>query len=56
MTRGYRRALTALSLLIASSMTLLNSSLALAAPALDVLGKDFVFPEPQPGLPARLSD
>lgn len=56
MTRGYRRALTALSLLIPSSMTLLNSSLALAAPALDVLGKDFVFPQPQPGLPARLSD
>jgi pimeloyl-ACP methyl ester carboxylesterase len=27
-----------------------------AAPALKVLGKDFVFPLPQPGLPARLSD
>ena len=32
------------------------ANLALAAPALSVLGQDFVFPQPQPGLPARLSD
>ena len=32
------------------------ASLTPAAPALTVLGPDFVFPQPQPGLPARLSD
>ncbi|ASI22752.1 TPA: alpha/beta hydrolase [Aeromonas salmonicida] len=49
MKTGCRTALTALSLLI-------SSGLALAAPAIEVLGKDFVFPNRLEGLPARLSD
>ncbi|WP_211364126.1 alpha/beta fold hydrolase [Propionivibrio limicola] len=46
---GIRTALYALSLIV-------SSSLALAAPAIDVLGRDFTFPNTLAGLPARLSD
>ena len=46
---GIRTALLALTLTISSSS-------ALAAPAMQVLGKDFVFPNTLEGLPARLSD
>lgn len=45
----YRTALCALTLLI-------SSGIALAAPALQVLGRDFAFPNKLEGLPARLSD
>ena len=48
MTAGPRATLGALTLLI--------SCLTLAAPALDVLGKDYVFPNKLDGLPTRLSD
>ena len=44
-----RSALFAVSLLVAHG-------LADAAPAMDVLGKDYTFPHPLAGLPARLSD
>lgn len=44
-----RSALFALSLLVVHG-------LADAAPAMDVLGKDYTFPHPLAGLPARLSD
>jgi hypothetical protein len=35
---------------------LLSTTIAFAAPAIDVLGKDFQFPNVVEGLPARLSD
>ena len=46
---GIRTALLALTLTISSSS-------ALAAPAMQVLGKDFAFPNKLDGLPAKLSD
>lgn len=49
MKTAIRTALCALSLLVASD-------LALAAPAIEVLGKDYTFPNKLEGLPARLSD
>lgn len=49
MKTGCRTALVALGLLV-------SSSLVLAAPAIEVLGKDFVFPNKLEGLPAKLSD
>lgn len=49
MNTGLRTALCALSLLV-------SSSIALAAPAIEVLGKDYSFPNKLEGLPARLSD
>lgn len=49
MNTGIRTVLSALFLLVAANF-------ALAAPALQVLGRDFVFPNKLEGLPARLSD
>ena len=49
MKTGLRTALCALSLLITANVTL-------AAPAIEVLGKDFAFPYKLAGLPASLSD
>ena len=46
---GIRTALLALTLIVSSSSVL-------AAPAMQVLGKDFAFPNTLEGLPARLSD
>ncbi|MCM2339727.1 alpha/beta fold hydrolase [Rhodoferax sp.] len=46
---GIRAALCALTLILASNI-------ALAAPAMQVLGKDYAFPNKLEGLPARLSD
>lgn len=43
-------------LLLCALPLLVSSSIALAAPALQVLGKDFEFPNKLEGLPARLSD
>jgi len=42
--------------LLAGLLLAAVASASMAAPAVTVLGKDFVFPRPQPGLPARLSD
>ena len=49
MKTGIRRALCALTLIVSSSS-------ALAAPAMQVLGRDYAFPNQLAGLPARLSD
>jgi len=49
MNIGLRAALYALSLFV-------SSCVALAAPAIEVLGKDYVFPNKLEGLPASLSD
>jgi len=49
MKTRFRSALCALSLLV-------SPSLALAVPAIEVLGKDYTFPNMLEGLPARLSD
>ena len=49
MNTGIRTALCALSLFV-------SSSLAFAAPALQVLGRDYAFPNTLEGLPTRLSD
>ncbi len=49
MKTGIRTALCVLTLVV-------SSSIALAAPALQVLGRDYVFPNQLAGLPARLSD
>lgn len=46
---GIRTALLALTLIV-------SSNCALAAPAMQVLGKDFAFPNTLDGLPAKLSD
>ena len=46
---GIRTALLALTLIVSSSSVL-------AAPAMQVLGKDFAFPNTLEGLPAKLSD
>jgi pimeloyl-ACP methyl ester carboxylesterase len=42
--------------MLALLASLLQPTPAPAAAAIEVLGKDFAFPHPQPGLPARLSD
>jgi pimeloyl-ACP methyl ester carboxylesterase len=49
MKTGIRTALCALTLIV-------SSSIALAAPALQVLGHDYAFPNKLEGLPAKLSD
>lgn len=49
MKAGFHSVLCALSVLV-------SSSLAFAAPAIEVLGKDYTFPNRLEGLPARLSD
>ena len=45
-----------LSAMSALSGLLLSTTIAFAAPAIDVLGKDYVFPNKIEGLPAKLSD
>lgn len=49
MKTGFRTALCALSMLV-------SASAALAAPAIEVLGRDFAFPNKLEGLPVKLSD
>lgn len=47
--------ITASIVLAAASLTV-SIPLAMAAPAIEVLGKDFVFPNPIEGMPGKLSD
>ncbi|MBA3043457.1 MAG: alpha/beta hydrolase [Gammaproteobacteria bacterium] len=44
------------SIALAAAALVVSSSLVLAAPALEVLGKDFAFPSKIEGMPGRLSD